>query len=56
MSHFAVLLLGFAVDLFLGDPRWLPHPVQGFTRFVGRQTNGARGILAAAFRSVCVTP
>lgn len=29
MNHFLALLLGFCVDLIVGDPRWLPHPVQG---------------------------
>ena len=33
MQHFAlngtILLFAFAVDLILGDPRWLPHPVRG---------------------------
>ena len=29
MNHLFALLLGFCVDLILGDPRWLPHPVQG---------------------------
>lgn len=29
MNHLLALLLGFIVDLLLGDPHWLPHPVQG---------------------------
>lgn len=29
MNHFLALLLGFLIDLLLGDPHWLPHPVQG---------------------------
>lgn len=29
MNHLFALLLGFCVDLILGDPHWLPHPVQG---------------------------
>ncbi len=29
MNHFMALLLGFFFDLILGDPHWLPHPVQG---------------------------
>ena len=33
MQHFAlngtILLSAFALDLILGDPRWLPHPVRG---------------------------
>ncbi|MBO4990949.1 MAG: cobalamin biosynthesis protein CobD [Firmicutes bacterium] len=42
MSHFAVLLLGFAVDLFLGDPRWLPHPVQGIGWLISVLEGGLR--------------
>ena len=29
MNHLLALLLGFFLDLILGDPHWLPHPVQG---------------------------
>ena len=29
MHHLFALLLGFCVDWILGDPHWLPHPVQG---------------------------
>ena len=29
MQHILALILGFCVDLILGDPRGLPHPVQG---------------------------
>jgi len=32
MSHVALLVLAFALDAVIGDPRWLPHPV----RFIGR--------------------
>ena len=28
MNHLNALLLGFCIDLLLGDPRWLYHPVQ----------------------------
>jgi adenosylcobinamide-phosphate synthase len=28
------LIAGVGLDLALGDPRWLPHPVRGFGRFV----------------------
>ena len=31
-----LLLAAFALDLCLGDPRWLPHPVRGFGRLVER--------------------
>lgn len=28
------VLVGFAIDLMLGDPRWLPHPVVGMGRTI----------------------
>jgi adenosylcobinamide-phosphate synthase len=35
MSESAWLLaVAFGLDLALGDPRWLPHPVRGFGRLV----------------------
>ena len=27
MTILLAVLLGFCVDLILGDPRWMPHPV-----------------------------
>src|SRR5688572_27263432 len=30
------LLVGVALDLAIGDPRWLPHPVRGFGLLVVR--------------------
>lgn len=30
----APLLAGYALDLLLGDPRWLPHPIVGFGRAI----------------------
>ena len=28
------LLLGWLLDLLLGDPRWLPHPIVGFGKMI----------------------
>ena len=28
------LLVGWVLDLFLGDPTWLPHPVVGFGKAI----------------------
>lgn len=28
------LLIGWALDLWLGDPRWMPHPVVGFGKMI----------------------
>ena len=36
MNHFLALLLGFCLDLAVGDPRWLPHPVQGMGWLIGK--------------------
>ncbi|MCF2663306.1 cobalamin biosynthesis protein CobD [Oscillibacter valericigenes] len=36
MNHFLALLLGFCVDLVVGDPRCLPHPVQGMGWLIGK--------------------
>lgn len=33
-SHLAALLLGFLLDLLLGDPHWLPHPVQAIGKLI----------------------
>ena len=33
-SSFTALLLGWLLDLFLGDPAWLPHPVVGFGNLI----------------------
>lgn len=30
----APLLIGWALDLWLGDPHWLPHPIVGFGRLI----------------------
>lgn len=32
--HFIALTLGFLLDLLLGDPLWLPHPIRGFGRLI----------------------
>jgi len=37
----AALLAGFLLDLLLGDPAWLPHPVQG----IGALINGCESLL-----------
>ncbi len=34
MMTLAAVLLGFALDAVLGDPRWLPHPVVGMGRII----------------------
>lgn len=41
------VLLGYAVDLAVGDPRWLPHPV----RLMGTYITGTEGLLRRCSRS-----
>ncbi len=31
-----ILMLGFLLDLMIGDPRWLPHPVRIIGRFISK--------------------
>lgn len=45
MMTLAAVLLGFALDAVLGDPRWLPHPVVG----MGRIISWAEPLLRRAF-------
>lgn len=42
MQHFLALILGFCVDLILGDPRGLAHPVQGMGRLIELLERGLR--------------
>lgn len=44
MISATVLLLAFALDLLIGDPRWLPHPV----RLIGRAINTMEKLLRRA--------
>ena len=41
----AILISAFLLDLAIGDPRWLPHPV----RFIGRGISALENILRRAF-------
>lgn len=34
--HIAAFFLGFVLDLILGDPYWLPHPIRLIGNFIGR--------------------
>ena len=50
------LLAGWLLDLLLGDPRWLPHPVVGFGRMISfgehRLNRGSHRRLKGAFLAV----
>ena len=34
-DHVLALLVGFILDLLIGDPEWFPHPVKGIGGFIG---------------------
>ena len=34
MLHIPAIIIGWALDLLLGDPVWLPHPVVAFGRWI----------------------
>ena len=34
LTYIWPLLIGWLLDLLLGDPAWLPHPVVGFGRMI----------------------
>jgi adenosylcobinamide-phosphate synthase len=64
MNNFCViipLVLGFTLDLVMGDPLWLPHPIRLFGRIISffekRFNSGQnriwKGLLVALFLIVC---
>lgn len=50
------LLIGWLLDLFLGDPAWLPHPVVGFGKMIAfgerRLNKGAHRKLKGALMAI----
>lgn len=44
-QHLMALAIGFALDLVVGDPHWLPHPI----RLIGRLISGLERILRRVF-------
>ena len=50
------LLIGWLLDLLLGDPSWLPHPVVGFGKMISfgekRLNKGSHRMLKGAFLSI----
>ena len=34
MQHILALIIGFALDMALGDPHWMPHPIRLIGRFI----------------------
>ena len=52
------LLVGWLLDLVLGDPSWLPHPVVGFGKMIAfcerRWNKGSHRVLKGALVAVCL--
>ena len=52
------LLVGWLLDLLLGDPRWLPHPIVGFGKTIAfgehRLNKGNHRMLKGALMAVCL--
>ena len=52
------LLIGWLLDLLLGDPAWLPHPVVGFGKVISfcehRLNHGSRRKLKGALMSIAL--
>ena len=50
------LLIGWLLDLLLGDPAWLPHPVVGFGKMISfgekRLNKGSHRMLKGALMAI----
>ena len=45
MWSFAALIIGFGIDMLLGDPHGIPHPVVGIGKLIGALEKLFRRIL-----------
>ena len=56
MTKVITLLIGWLLDLWLGDPAWLPHPVVGFGKMIAsgekRLNKGSHRMLKGALLAV----
>ncbi len=48
MFHIAALVLGFVLDMLLGDPQWLPHPIRAIGWLISKCENMLRHIFPAS--------
>jgi adenosylcobinamide-phosphate synthase len=52
------LLIGWVLDLILGDPLWLPHPIVGFGKMIAfgehRLNKGSHRKLKGALMAICL--
>lgn len=57
-GHFYALLGGWLLDLLIGDPAWLPHPVVGFGKLIAagekRWNNGENRRLKGALMAIAL--
>ena len=53
------LIVGFLLDLMLGDPRWLPHPIRWFGKIIlfgeSKLNNGNHRLLKGAILVIIIT-
>jgi len=46
MTESVALLLAYVLDLIIGDPRWIPHPVQGIGRAIEKIESRLRKLIS----------
>lgn len=58
ISHIITLIVGWTLDLLLGDPVWLPHPVVGFGKLISmgehRLNSGRHRRLKGGIMAICL--
>lgn len=47
MMHLAALVVGFCLDLLLGDPYWMPHPIRVIGTLISRSEQALRAVFPA---------